>query len=322
MYTVFRPRDCVDAEFLIALLKSDRQVRRYGAFGQGSVNRRASIGFEAFGAMKVELPDLREQRAIARVLWGVDANLQGSESAARQLKALRQLVLSAGIARLSQKAAMCLLGDLALVQHGVAKNAKSSTTSMRQHAYLRVANVLDGGFNLDRVAELQVSDADASRATLRPGDVLFTEGGDEDKLGRGAVWQGQVPDCLHQNHIFAVRPDPTRLLPSFLHYYRCSLAGAAYFRACAKRTTNLASINSSQLKQLPVPALTLKDQASIAVLGEALDHRLTTETAHLTALRTFRRHLADALLSGRLRIPAHLWPAPATAPADGAANAA
>ena len=51
---------------------------------------------------------------------------------------------------------------------------------------------------------------------LRPGDVLMTEGGDLDKLGRGTVWKGEIPDCLHQNHIYAVRCFRHKLLPEFL----------------------------------------------------------------------------------------------------------
>ena len=63
----------------------------------------------------------------------------------------------------------------------------------------------DGGLDLQEVKEIVVRRADLDRYILRRGDVLMTEGGDLDKLGRGTVWQDELVGCLHQNHLFAVR---------------------------------------------------------------------------------------------------------------------
>src|SRR5690606_32486056 len=71
--------------------------------------------------------------------------------------------------------------------------------------YLRVANVQDGYVDLTEVHEIEVPTTDAERYLLRKGDVLMNEGGDNDKLGRGTVWQAQISPCIHQNHVFAVR---------------------------------------------------------------------------------------------------------------------
>lgn len=56
--------------------------------------------------------------------------------------------------------------------------------------YLRVANVQDGFLNLSEIREIEVSEELIERYSLKNGDVLFTDGGDYDKLGRGTVWQG------------------------------------------------------------------------------------------------------------------------------------
>lgn len=63
------------------------------------------------------------------------------------------------------------------------------------------------GFNEFDLAEIEVAESEVDRFPLRRGDILMNEGGDNDKLGRGAVWQGGVEPCLHQNHVFAVRPE-------------------------------------------------------------------------------------------------------------------
>lgn len=140
--------------------------------------------------------------------------------------------------------------------------------------YLRVANVQDGFLDLDEIKLIEVDKERASRFLLQKGDVLFTEGGDFDKLGRGAVWSGEIENCLHQNHIFVVRPHVHVLNPYFLSYQAGSRYGKGYFLKCAKQTTNLASINSSQLKKFPVLLPDLAEQCEIVHI---LDDLLSKE---------------------------------------------
>ena len=138
------------------------------------------------------------------------------------------------------------LADLASVQTGLAKGKKNLKNPTRL-PYLRVANVQDGFLYLDEIKEIEVEKDDVERYRLRNGDVLFTEGGDFDKLGRGTIWKDEIVRCLHQNHIFAVRCNETQLLPYFLSALSSGPRGRRYFVLCSKQSTNLASINSTQL---------------------------------------------------------------------------
>src|ERR1019366_5284521 len=90
------------------------------------------------------------------------------------------------------------------VRTGIAKGKKGRKSPVSL-PYLRVANVQDGYLSLIEIKTIDVEKKDAERYRLQDGDVLLTEGGDFDKLGRGAVWRGEIPYCLHQNHIFSVR---------------------------------------------------------------------------------------------------------------------
>ena len=132
-----------------------------------------------------------------------------------------------------------------------------------ERPYLRVANVQDGYLALDDVSMIEVPSAVAERVTLRAGDVLMTEGGDLDKLARGYVWSGEINFCLHQNHIFAVRCFPHKLLPKFLAYVTASQYGRDYFEATGKRTTNLASTNGTKVGTLPIPLPSLNEQKAL-----------------------------------------------------------
>jgi type I restriction enzyme S subunit len=104
---------------------------------------------------------------------------------------------------------------------------------------------------------------------LEAGDILLTEGGDPDKLGRGAIWRGEIDDCIHQNHIFRVRLHDGGFRPDYVSALLGSAYGKRYFLKAAKQTTGIASINRTQLGHFPVIRAPWKSQEwySAAVLG-------------------------------------------------------
>ncbi|MBX9749327.1 MAG: hypothetical protein K5Q68_06905 [Roseococcus sp.] len=140
---------------------------------------------------------------------------------------------------------------LAQVQTGIAKGKDVQGIETIRVPYLRVANVQDGFIDIDDVSEIEIAATDLGRYLLRPGDVLMNEGGDFDKLGRGQVWDGAIDPCIHQNHVFAVRPHGIE--PEWLALVTSADCGRFFFMTRAKQSTNLASISSTNLLELPVP---------------------------------------------------------------------
>src|SRR3546814_607839 len=84
--------------------------------------------------------------------------------------------------------------------------------------------------------------------------------------------------------------DLDRLLPQFLAFQAASQYGRRYFQLSSKQSTNLASINSTQLKQFPVLLPPLPEQRKIAEILRTWDEALEK----LEALRAakLRRHRA------------------------------
>ncbi|MCA9708577.1 MAG: restriction endonuclease subunit S [Myxococcales bacterium] len=188
------------------------------------------------------------------------------------------------------------LERVARVQTGIAKGLRGLVDPV-EVPYLRVANVQDGYLDLTEVKTIAVERGRVERYRVRPGDVLLTEGGDLDKLGRGTVWRGELPLCLHQNHVFVVRPDPEVLLPSFLSALAASAYGRRYFADRAKQTTKLASIDTRQLKAFPVLVPPLADQRQIVRVLAAVDEAVEQARAVVEQVRVVRRGLREELLS-------------------------
>jgi type I restriction enzyme, S subunit len=187
------------------------------------------------------------------------------------------------------------LSELAEIRTGLAKGRlpDESTTS---RPYLRVANVKDGALDLREMKEIVVESDRISRYLLHHGDVLMTEGGDLDKLGRGTVWQDEVPGCLHQNHVFAVRTDREQLDPWYLAALARSRYGRAYFLSCAKRTSNLASVNKQQIGAFPVPLLPAVEQRRWVATYRSLRTSIAAIEERLALRESARARLRDQLV--------------------------
>lgn len=193
------------------------------------------------------------------------------------------------------------LEDVAVVQTGVSKSDSRAILDAIEVPYLRVANVQDGYVELGDLKTIRLERTQLQRYVLREGDVLLTEGGDADKLGRGCVWAGQAAPCVHQNHVFVVRTAPGNLLPEFLSRQTGTTYGRAYFKACSKQTTNLASINSSQVKQYPVLLPPIGEQRQIVEALSAWDHAIQSAEQLLTLKERRKRALMGQLLTGKKR---------------------
>ena len=127
---------------------------------------------------------------------------------------------------------------------------------------MAVSNVKDGYIDWTNVKTISATEEEINQYRLLPGDVLMTEGGDPDKLGRGSVISCPPEDCIHQNHIFRVRLDERRILPQYFATYLQSPQAKMYFLRAAKQTTGIASVNMKQLRRLPtmLPPLELQNQ--------------------------------------------------------------
>ncbi|HYD66680.1 restriction endonuclease subunit S [Azospirillum sp.] len=317
-FPMYRPKSgLADVDYVLHFFKTERGRELLALASPGGAGRNKTLGQKEFLKLPLCLPPLREQRRIAEILSSIDEAIETTRAVIEQSGKVKQGVLNRLLTRgmghghfkqtefglIPEKWEVVPLRTVAHVQTGVAKGKKDIQDPV-ELPYLRVANVQDGHIDLTELKTITVSASQVERYSLRPGDVLMTEGGDFDKLGRGDVWKGQVPVCLHQNHVFAVRPDQELLVSEFLAALTASAHGKSYFLSCAKQTTNLASINSTQVKDFPVLLPGKEEQERIVqqVAAHALAERSASDA--LAQLEQTKAALMSNLLTGRKRVSA------------------
>lgn len=163
-----------------------------------------------------------------------------------------------------------------------------------------VYNVQDKALRLDQVKTIEATDEEIERHRLRQNDLLLTEGGDPDKLGRGTLWQGELPECIHQNHVFRVRVNSADVDPLYLNWLVGSQRGKQYFLRSAKQTTGIASINMTQLRAFPMLVPPRKLQEEFARRMRALKNSQQGTASHSATLDEMFAALQHRAFTGEL----------------------
>lgn len=253
-----------DSRFLDLYFGTRQFVEDCQRASEGTTNR-VRIQPDRFLQIKVPLPPLPEQSRIVARIEELSAKIHAVHSLqvgnAEHLNSILPSYKNAIFTKRSSKNTTSL-GQISDIQSGVTLGRSLTGTTVNL-PYLRVANVQDGRLNLSHIKRISIRPDEEQKWLLKPGDLLMTEGGDWDKLGRGTVWNGEISRCIHQNHIFRVRLNPKEFNPWFISSLISSPFGKAYFQTASKQTTNLASINQRQLKAFPVPVLPIQEQATI-----------------------------------------------------------
>jgi type I restriction enzyme S subunit len=263
-FAVLRPiKECAP-EYLATYLRTDYFEQQKTKFSSGAVQ--PAITNAGIKKLKIPFPSLNDQLRIAKLLGKIEGLIELRKQNIEQLDDLLKSVFldMFGFNDGTYKQTVIdKLSNHTQIMSGATKGKKYKNEQLIEMPYMRVANVQDGYFSLEEIKSIQVSQKEIDRYLLKKNDILLTEGGDPDKLGRGAVWEEQVPNCIHQNHIFRVRiNDLYELKPQFLSALIGSHYGKSYFLKSAKQTTGIASINSTQLKNFPtlIPPIDLQEK--------------------------------------------------------------
>lgn len=289
---------------------------------------RSAISAKDMGEFVIPFPDGAEQKKICAMLdekfAHVDSLIANVQAQIEKLKAYKQSLITEVVTKgLDPNAPMkdsgvewigkipahwgtAKLQYCAELRSGITLGKKyPKDIKLVERPYLRVANVQSGGVTLENIKTVQVTEEEDAQYRLTAGEVLMTEGGDRDKLGRGCVWNGQIEPCLHQNHIFALRTSKN-LDPQFLSYVTASKIGRVYFDITAIKTTNLACTNSSKVLafKLPLPPITEQQRITVHLNNRCaqIDQLISLKESKIEKLQQYKRSLIYEYVTGKKEV--------------------
>ncbi|MCK9790600.1 restriction endonuclease subunit S [Providencia rettgeri] len=195
----------------------------------------------------------------------------------------------------------CRFDDIVDIQSGITKGRKLHGRTLTSVPYLSVVNVQRGYIDLGIIKKTEIPIEELEKYKVCNNDLLITEGGDWDKVGRTAIWIGNnIPYMAHQNHVFKARTLLQEQSVTWLSNFLNGPFAREYFSGSSKQTTNLASINKTQLRGclIAIPPKTEKEKI-VAKLND-LSIICDTLKSHLQSAQQTQLHLADALTDAAL----------------------
>ncbi|MGF1489342.1 MAG: restriction endonuclease subunit S, partial [Prochloraceae cyanobacterium] len=193
------------------------------------------------------------------------------------------------------------LVNIAEIIGGVAKGRKFGDRKTVMLPYLRVANVQDGFLDLSEIKEIKALPEDLEKYRLKYGDILFNEGGDRDKLGRGTIWKNEIDNCIHQNHVYRGRLCDKSITSEYISFASKTDYAIAFFFNNASQTVNLASINITSLGSLPLAIPPISEQKEIVRRVEALFKKCESIEKRYQKAKAYTDKLTQSILAKAFR---------------------
>ncbi|MCC8911990.1 restriction endonuclease subunit S [Xanthomonas euvesicatoria] len=309
--------DSAHAQLVQALLESLTQARDAEDFAQSW--QRLAEHFHTLFTTEPSIDALKQtllQLAVTGKLVPQDPNDEPASALVNRINAEKQRYLAESKARKQKDLATDsrpeppfevpdgwvwqTIDDVLHVTGGVTLGRKLAGRKLMSKPYLRVANVQRGRLEMDHIKEVEVPEDEVEKYLLQRGDLLITEGGDWDKVGRTATWRDELPECLHQNHVFRARAVIADWEPRWAEMYLNSASAREYFAGSSKQTTNLASINMTQLRACAFPLPPLAEQHRIVAKVDQLMALCDRLKSRLSEARQVHEHLANALIGQAL----------------------
>jgi type I restriction enzyme S subunit len=294
------PAPGVDARWVAWALRA--QERQVLAEDRKSGTTVASLDSRKLFARRIPLPALSEQRRIVDILEDHLSRLDAGHALLGTVRVKLGSMLASALWRL-EPTELRELRDVAAIQSGIQKQPKRIPRG-NVRPFLRVANVGREGLDLDQIHFIEVFEGEDERYGLAPGDLLVVEGnGSASQIGRAAMWDGSIPQAVHQNHLIRVRPGRD-LLPAYLELIWNGPSVRETLSRVSSSSSGLHTLSVAKLARLKIPVPPVQTQARL--VAELTDLKASVARARRAASSaaargaTLRRALLNAAFSGHL----------------------
>jgi type I restriction enzyme S subunit len=317
MYTVFEPnQNRVDLQFLRLLLKSERMISRYGHLGQGSINRRKSIGFKVLGTLDFSLPPLPEQKKIAAILGSVDEAIQATQAVIDQTRKVKQCLLKQLLTRgightrfkqteigeIPEGWEVVNIKDLATVKGGKRMpKGRPFAENRTPYPYIRVVDFHEGSVTMDNLKYVLPEDREKiKRYTISSEDLYISIAG-----SIGLV--GTVPACLDgaqltENAAKICLKAKDKLEKDYLRLVLDSEIGQKQIAVAKGVGGGVPKLALFRIEALQIPVPHPEEQRNIVETVFSIETTLVDNAEQLGALQKLKRGLMQDLLTGHVRV--------------------
>ncbi|MEU0151545.1 restriction endonuclease subunit S [Micromonospora fulviviridis] len=288
----------IDSSYLLAVLLGSE----FGRFAESLSGRSGipKINRKELSEFSIPLPPLPEQRRIAEILDSVDRSIRSAESLVAKLEQVHQALLQDIVDQSLSRWPASTVEQEFDVKPGITLGAHRRPRQ-RPTPYLRVANVQRGRIDLSDLTFLEASAGDLATYSLQVGDLLVVEGhANPSEIGRCAILRQNRSGLVFQNHLFRLRS--RRLNPEYANLWLNSRSTRDYWRRMCATSSGLYTINSRQLRELPVRAPDPEEQERIVRLVQAHRASADAEYGRLEKLRRLKQGLREDLLTGKVRV--------------------
>jgi type I restriction enzyme S subunit len=286
-----------DSEFVWYWL----EVCRAHLLGLGRGATFKQISKEDLSSLQIPaLPKCDQRRIVSRIkecMERVEEIEILKRESLQEAVAVLPSVLNEVFASQARQASLMTIGEVALeTRYGTSQKCHSNQKGL---AILRIPNVAKGAINLNDLKYCDLTDNEAARICLKPGDLLFVRtNGSRDLVGRCAVFDltEQEPKFGFASYLIRVRVDQSKVLPRYLAYFLNSTNGRSELDSRRRTSAGQFNINSENLRSIPLPVPSIQVQLGLLAQLQQRELQANQLVSELVSVNTQSDGLREAIL--------------------------
>lgn len=290
-------------------------------------NLRHSFTEEQLGQLKVPLPPLSEQQAIANYLdktcSKIDEIIAEVKASIAEYENLRQSIIyeimtkgldknvqmkDSGVEWIGKIPLHWMIGK---VKYGTTKIGSGKTPKGGAEVYttsgvmfLRSQNIYNDGLRLDNPYYISEEiDEEMKNTRVQKDDVLLNITGGS--IGRCCIFDGSVSNANVNQHVCIIRVDPVVFLPEYMHLFWISPIGQISIKSY-QTGGNREGMSAEAIKNTPIPIIPITEQKKIVdVIKPKIDYfnSLIAEKRFLiNDLESYKKSLIYEVVTGKRRV--------------------